>query len=182
MSFCSRSGRAFKRKSSGGGAALAAARQEKGSRGPKKSLEALATRRSAGERFNERNIDAHLPSAPPMMLEDPVMMEWQGQGRNMTPSSQQGSTVTLTPSVASTVTLVPSDTPMTPANPVRRTHSNDRGLTRPHQFAPKNNFKTERCGPCQRRIKFGKSCFKCHECRMVAHPECRDKAPLPCVP
>ena len=100
----------------------------------------------------------------------------------MAPSSQQGSTVTLTPSTASTATLVPSDTPMTPGNPVRRTHSNNRGLSRPHQFAPKNNFKTETCGPCQKRIKFGKSCFKCHECRMVAHPECRDRAPLPCVP
>ena len=74
------------------------------------------------------------------------------------------------------------DAPATPANPVRRTHSNNRCLARPHQFAPKNNFKTESCGPCQKRIKFGKSCYKCHECRMAAHPECRDKAPLPCVP
>ena len=91
-------------------------------------------------------------------------------------------TITLTPSVASTFTLVQSDAPATPANPVRPTHSNNRGLARPHQFAPKNNFKTESCGPCQKRIKFGKSCYKCHECRMAAHPECRDKAPLPCVP
>jgi len=178
-----RSGRAYKRKSSGGGAALAAARQEKRSRGgqgPRKSLEALAhKRRSGGERFNERNIDAHLPSAPPMMLEDTVMDWQQGQGRNM---AQQASAVTLTPSVASTFTLVQSDAPATPANPVRPTHSNNRGLARPHQFAPKNNFNTESCGPCQKRIKFGKSCYKCHECRMAAHPECRDKAPLPCVP
>ena len=68
-------------------------------------MEALAhARRSGGERFNERNIDAHLPSAPPMMLEDPVMDWQQGQSRNM---AQQASTVTLTPSVVSTVTLVP---------------------------------------------------------------------------
>ena len=41
-----RSGRAFKRKSSGGGAALAAARQDKRGRGSKgKSLEAMAARR-----------------------------------------------------------------------------------------------------------------------------------------
>ena len=31
--------------------------------------------RYGGDRFNDRNIDAHLPSAPPMMLEDPVM-DW----------------------------------------------------------------------------------------------------------
>ena len=62
-------------------------------------MEALAhKRRSGGERFNERNIDAHLPSAPPMMLEDTVMDWQQGQGRNM---AQQASTVTLTPSVGS---------------------------------------------------------------------------------
>ena len=43
-----RSGRTYKRKSSGAGSALAAARQEKrsrGSQGPRKSLEAMAARR-----------------------------------------------------------------------------------------------------------------------------------------
>ena len=116
-------------------------------------MEALAhKRRSGGESFNEKNIDAHLPSAPPMLLEDTVMDWQQGHSRNM---AQQASTVTLTPSVASTVTLVQSDAPAT--------------------------ISTEICGPCQKRIKFGKSCYKCHECRTAAHPECRDKAPLPCA-
>lgn len=174
-----RSGRAFKRKSSGGGAALAAARQDKRGRGSRgKSLEAMAARRSVGtERYNERNIDAYLPSAPP--AEEPVT-PWRGA--TLTPSHPSAASVaTLTPSLASTATLV-ADTPCTPANPVRRTHSNNRGLARPHQFVQKNNFKTETCGPCQRRIKFGKICYKCRECRAVAHPECRDQAPLPCVP
>ena len=77
-----------------------------------------------------------------MMLEDTVMDWQQGQGRNM---AQQASAVTLTPSVASTFTLVQSDALATPANPVRPTHSNNRGLARLHQFAPKNNFNTESC-------------------------------------
>lgn len=133
------------------------------------------TRRSVGtERYNERNIDAFLPSAPP--AEEP----WRGA--TLTPSHPSAASVaTLTPSLASTATLV-ADTPCTPANPVRRTHSNNRGMARPHQFVQKNNFKTETCGPCQRRIKFGKICYKCRECRAVAHPECRERAPLPCVP
>ena len=38
------------------------------------------------------------------------------------------------------------------------------------------------CGPCGKRIRFGKPCFKCRECRSIAHPECRDAAPLPCAP
>lgn len=196
-----RSGRSYKRKSSGGGAAAAAARHEKrskGSQGGKKSLELLAVRRSAGvERYNERNIDDYIPSAPP--LEDAVSAWQAGMGRfgcvqpgALTPSQPSSSSVvTLTPSHASTATLAPM-TPCgsggsgTPGNPgtgtgVRRNNSN-RGMNRPHQFVQKNNFKTETCGPCQRRIKFGKICYKCRECRAVAHPECRDQAPLPCVP
>ena len=47
-------------------------------------------RRSGGERFNERNIDVYLPTAPPMMLEDPVMDWQQGQSRNMGAAGQQG--------------------------------------------------------------------------------------------
>ena len=139
--------------------------------------------RSAGvERYNERNIDAHLPSAPP--LEDAVMAWQTSRGAALTPGHpNSASAATLTPSQASTATLVPH-TPVTPANPVRRTHSNRGGMNqnRPHQFVQKNNFKTETCGPCQRRIKFGKICYKCRECRAVAHPECRERAPLPCVP
>ena len=128
------------------------------------------------ERFNERNIDAYVPSAPP--LEDAVM-DWQAT-RNAAMASTP-SAVTLTPSMASqgsTSTLGPH----TPNNPVRRNNSNRGMNNRPHQFVQKNNFKTETCGPCQKRIKFGKICYKCRECRAVAHPECRDRAPLPCVP
>lgn len=92
----------------------------------------------------------------------------------------QPSTVTLTPSHPSTTTLTPT-TPYTPANPVMRSYSNA-GMNRKHQFIQKNNFKTEICGPCQKRIKFGKICFKCKECRAISHPECREQVQLPCVP
>uniref|UniRef100_A0A674PJR7 Rac GTPase activating protein 1 n=1 Tax=Takifugu rubripes TaxID=31033 RepID=A0A674PJR7_TAKRU len=31
-------------------------------------------------------------------------------------------------------------------------------------------------------IKFGKISLKCRECRVVSHPECRERCPLPCIP
>jgi len=172
-----RSGKTFKRKSSGGGVgqAIRAEKRNRSSGVPRKSMEAMAAARKSGgdmiERgYNERNIDQYIASAPP--LNDIVERE---NYRNLV---QQPSTVTLTPSQTSTSTLV-SNTPYTPG--VHRVNSNS-GLDRKHKFVQKNNFKTETCGPCQKRIKFGKVMFKCSECRSVAHPNCRDQAPLPCVP
>uniref|UniRef100_A0A673I1K2 Rac GTPase-activating protein 1 n=1 Tax=Sinocyclocheilus rhinocerous TaxID=307959 RepID=A0A673I1K2_9TELE len=48
----------------------------------------------------------------------------------------------------------------------------------------KNGFviKPESCVPCGKRIKFGKISLKCRDCRVVAHPECRERCPLPCIP
>ena len=91
------------------------------------------------------------------------------------------STATLTPTHPSTATL--PGTPYTPANPVMRSGSNA-GMNRKHQFVQKKDFSAQRetCGPCGRRVRFGKACYKCRECRAVCHPDCRDLLPLPCVP
>uniref|UniRef100_A0A8C7G848 Rac GTPase-activating protein 1 n=1 Tax=Oncorhynchus kisutch TaxID=8019 RepID=A0A8C7G848_ONCKI len=43
-------------------------------------------------------------------------------------------------------------------------------------------IKSEFCVPCGRKTKFGKLCLRCQDCRIVAHPECRDRCPLPCNP
>lgn len=43
-------------------------------------------------------------------------------------------------------------------------------------------IKPESCVPCGKRIKFGKISLKCRDCRVVAHPECRERCPLPCIP
>ena len=101
------------------------------------------------------------------------------------------STVTVIERMASTATLTPTNpstahlpkTPYSPANPVMRSSSNA-GMNRKHQFVQKKEFSAQReiCGPCGRRIKFGKVCYKCRECKAVCHPECRDLVPLPCVP
>nr|XP_027301456.1 rac GTPase-activating protein 1 isoform X1 [Anas platyrhynchos] len=56
------------------------------------------------------------------------------------------------------------------------------GGVRLHEFVSKTVIKPESCVPCGKRIKFGKISLKCRSCRVVAHPECRDRCPLPCIP
>ncbi|XP_014351732.1 rac GTPase-activating protein 1 [Latimeria chalumnae] len=56
------------------------------------------------------------------------------------------------------------------------------GGVRLHEFVSKTVIKPESCVPCGKRIKFGKLALKCRDCRVVAHPECRDRCPLPCIP
>lgn len=56
------------------------------------------------------------------------------------------------------------------------------GGVRHHEFVSKTVIKPESCVPCGKRIKFGKLSLKCRDCRVVSHPECRDRCPLPCIP
>nr|XP_033803418.1 rac GTPase-activating protein 1 [Geotrypetes seraphini] len=51
-----------------------------------------------------------------------------------------------------------------------------------HDFVSKTVIKPESCVPCGKRIKFGKLSLKCRDCRVVSHPECRERCPLPCIP
>uniref|UniRef100_A0A8C7IC23 Rac GTPase-activating protein 1 n=1 Tax=Oncorhynchus kisutch TaxID=8019 RepID=A0A8C7IC23_ONCKI len=43
-------------------------------------------------------------------------------------------------------------------------------------------IRSEFCVPCGRKTKFGKLYLRCQDCRLVAHPECRDRCTLPCNP
>ncbi|XP_008172058.2 rac GTPase-activating protein 1 [Trachemys scripta elegans] len=56
------------------------------------------------------------------------------------------------------------------------------GGMRLHEFVSKTVIKPESCVPCGKRIKFGKLSLKCRDCRVVTHPECRDRCPHPCIP
>ncbi|KAL2103654.1 hypothetical protein ACEWY4_000522 [Coilia grayii] len=56
------------------------------------------------------------------------------------------------------------------------------GGIRLHEFVSKTVIKPESCVPCGKRIKFGKISLKCRDCRVVSHPECRERCPLPCIP
>ncbi|CAH0548067.1 unnamed protein product [Brassicogethes aeneus] len=51
-----------------------------------------------------------------------------------------------------------------------------------HVLQQKTIVMPDTCGPCERRIRFGKTALKCKECRVLCHLECRDKLPLACVP
>lgn len=62
-----------------------------------------------------------------------------------------------------------------------RTPQNNGGV-RLHEFVSKTVIKPESCVPCGKRIKFGKISLKCRDCRVVSHPECRERCPLPCIP
>ncbi|NWZ69475.1 RGAP1 protein, partial [Acrocephalus arundinaceus] len=56
------------------------------------------------------------------------------------------------------------------------------GGVRLQDFVSKTVIKPESCVPCGKRVKFGKISLKCRDCRVVAHPECRERCPLPCIP
>lgn len=58
----------------------------------------------------------------------------------------------------------------------------NRNNVRHHTFVPKTIIKPDVCGPCGKKIKFGKVAVKCKDCRGVCHPDCKDSLPLPCIP
>uniref|UniRef100_H3D4Q4 Rac GTPase-activating protein 1 n=1 Tax=Tetraodon nigroviridis TaxID=99883 RepID=H3D4Q4_TETNG len=69
-----------------------------------------------------------------------------------------------------------ADVETQPSTPQRQ------GGARLHEFVSKTVIKPESCVPCGKRIKFGKISLKCRDCRVVSHPECRERCPLPCIP
>ncbi|XP_044033908.1 rac GTPase-activating protein 1 isoform X2 [Siniperca chuatsi] len=44
-----------------------------------------------------------------------------------------------------------------------------------HVFLSKTVIRPETCSPCGKRIRFGKMAVKCRNCRVAAHPECKQK-------
>ncbi|KAM9323022.1 rac GTPase-activating protein 1 [Pholidichthys leucotaenia] len=51
-----------------------------------------------------------------------------------------------------------------------------------HVFLSKTVIRPETCTLCSKRIRFGKMAVKCRNCRMVAHPECKQKITNDCSP
>jgi len=66
--------------------------------------------------------------------------------------------------------------PVTPTSPLQAQ------LKKPHPFESRMIVKMDSCVACGKRIAFGKTAFKCRDCRSLVHPECRPLVPLPCVP
>lgn len=89
----------------------------------------------------------------------------------------------LAPGWADTTTTESETASEAPSTPVREAPAKTpRGGQKKHHFIPKTVIKSECCAPCGRRTKFGKVYLRCQECRMVTHPECRERCPLPCAP
>ncbi|KAM3862367.1 rac GTPase-activating protein 1 [Diretmus argenteus] len=53
---------------------------------------------------------------------------------------------------------------------------------RKHVFLSKTVIRPETCLPCGKRIRFGKMAVKCRDCRIAAHPECKQKCVEVCSP
>ncbi|KAI4470036.1 rac gtpase-activating protein 1 [Holotrichia oblita] len=53
---------------------------------------------------------------------------------------------------------------------------------RQHSLHTKTVVMPDICGPCEKRIRFGKTALKCRNCRAMCHLECKNNLPLPCVP
>lgn len=53
---------------------------------------------------------------------------------------------------------------------------------RTHTFQQKVVVMPDTCGPCGKRMRFGRTAMKCKDCRALCHPECKDALPLPCIP
>ncbi|KAM5154669.1 LOW QUALITY PROTEIN: rac GTPase-activating protein 1-like [Callospermophilus lateralis] len=96
----------------------------------------------------------------------------------------------LTRSRRKTGTLQPwnSDSTLSSRPLEPRTENESSGTTqsnggmRLHDFVSETVIKPESCVPRGKWIKCGKLSLKCRDCRVVSHPECRGRCPLPCIP
>ncbi|KAF2896541.1 hypothetical protein ILUMI_09632 [Ignelater luminosus] len=53
---------------------------------------------------------------------------------------------------------------------------------RQHVFQTRTTVIPENCSFCEKRIGFGRTAYKCKDCRALAHPACKSQVPLPCIP
>ena len=68
------------------------------------------------------------------------------------------------------------------ADSVKKIHG-DRMESRGHSWVRKKNFKpTEKCSHCESNIRFLGETFKCSDCLITCHPDCKSKSDRPCIP
>lgn len=93
--------------------------------------------------------------------------------------------VTFTPTAprAESIESLPSDDVNTnePGQNFR-TPIIERINARPHNYVVHNTFMRQTCQYCTKKSGFSRTMFKCKGCNAVAHSECLDKVPLPCIP
>ncbi|KAI1284841.1 Rac GTPase-activating protein 1 [Halotydeus destructor] len=95
------------------------------------------------------------------------------------PSRKPKHVTASTPYLQSPSTLTLTNTPQE----MTRQHSNQRIENRVHTFVTKKVLRPgDNCVVCNGTIGFLSTCYKCRECRATCHTDCKDKAPVPCVP
>ncbi|KRT82480.1 C1 domain containing protein, partial [Oryctes borbonicus] len=99
------------------------------------------------------------------------------------PKKDQDTTNNNTPNIAPQRPLIPSGNliyDLWQASPQHIDTANNN--LRQHTLHAKTVVMPDVCGPCEKRIRFGKTALKCRDCRAMCHPECKNNLPLPCVP
>ncbi|XP_021253140.1 rac GTPase-activating protein 1-like isoform X2 [Numida meleagris] len=49
-----------------------------------------------------------------------------------------------------------------------------------HHFSSKMVIRSEPCGACGSRLRFGRAVLRCRQCQLLLHPKCRERCPRPC--
>ncbi|KAF5278824.1 hypothetical protein FQR65_LT03512 [Abscondita terminalis] len=108
---------------------------------------------------------------------------------NATDTVRATTTLTLNKDGPITATSIIESIPNEPkhdtqpsAPPAHLLHEGTKTTIRHHNFQSKTLVIPETCGPCNKRVRFGRTVFKCKDCRALCHPECKNLLPLPCIP
>ncbi|NXC51306.1 RGAP1 protein, partial [Penelope pileata] len=51
-----------------------------------------------------------------------------------------------------------------------------------HSVPPSQVIRSEPCGACGSRLRFGKAALKCRRCQLLLHAKCQEQCPGPCAP
>lgn len=92
-------------------------------------------------------------------------------------SLQSEATTISTTETESETDYVASDT-----ESISSTTSESSLPNRAHHFVLKSQIKPEGCKACRKRLGFSAHALRCKYCKMVVHQECKNAAPMPCVP
>lgn len=92
-------------------------------------------------------------------------------------SVQSEATTVSTTETETDADYLPSDT-----ESVTSTTSESSLPNRAHHFVLKNQIKPGPCKSCRKRLGFSAHALRCKYCKMVVHQECKNSAPMPCVP
>ncbi|XP_067932642.1 rac GTPase-activating protein 1-like isoform X2 [Watersipora subatra] len=69
-----------------------------------------------------------------------------------------------------------------PESPTIKRWASASKLQRQHNLFSKNVMRPESCTPCGKKIRFGHRAFKCKDCKVASHVECKARLSQLCIP